>query len=107
MKKILATGAAALGILGGSVAVAALNPFSAASAQGNGTVTLIPTQEQSPPTTAPTTPANPTNPAPGQHNCPNMGGSNGNDSQNDNSNTTVPTPSSATNVALYRHRGRM
>ena len=49
-RKAVAAGAATLSILGGSLAVAALNPFSAAGAQDNPTTTVTPGSSAQTPT---------------------------------------------------------
>jgi hypothetical protein len=75
MKKAVTSGIAALGIAAGSLALAAVNPFGAASAQTDGgTTTTVPAPDDS---TTPTTPPNDQD-----HYCPNMG--------NDDSGSTTP-----------------
>jgi hypothetical protein len=94
VNKILASGIAALSIAGGSLAIAAINPFGAAFAQSDGgSTTTVPSEPSTP------APSTPSTPAPKQHsgNCPNMG----NDTPSPSSNTNT----SYTQVADRHHRG--
>ncbi|HEV8296693.1 MAG TPA: hypothetical protein VGQ20_05350 [Acidimicrobiales bacterium] len=94
MNKVIVSGIAALSIAGGSLALAAAGPLSAAFAQDGGTTTTVPSE-----TPAPTTPTDPGTPR--QHsgdsaNCPNMG--------SDSTTPSTETTPSATAASFRRAR---